>query len=341
MPTDITPTRPGTATLARLLEPADVELLGRAATRAPSLHNSQPWAFAFGPCHVELYADATRQLRHADPSGRSLLVSCGAALLNLRVAAEHAGFHPRVRVLPQVTEPTLVAMVEVDHRHRPRQSGALDHLYPAIEARRTNRRPFHPRRIATSVLATLIEAARTEGAMLRVYDDPEEVSRLISLLHEADLIEHGDPARGIETQAWVGGKHRLDGVPLSALGPRPTQRRAAYRDLGHSVGGVRDHATFEAAPTLAVLSTAHDGPADWVRTGQALERLLLEATTAGVAASFLSHPLEHDQLRWLVRSPQTGVGHSQMILRLGYGDEVPATPRRPTEQLLRVPRGRL
>ena len=39
--------------------------------------------------------------------------------------------------------------------------------------------------------------------------------------------------------------------------------------------------------------------------------------------------LEHDDLRFLVRSPLTGIGHSQMVLRLGYGDEVPATPRRP------------
>ena len=92
---------------------------------------------------------------------------------------------------------------------------------------------------------------------------------------------------------------------------------------------VRDHATFEVAPTIAVLSTAQDRPVDWVRAGQALERLLLEATAAGVAASFLNQPLEHDDLRFLVRSPLTGVGNSQMILRLGYGDEVPATPRRP------------
>ena len=66
-----------------------------------------------------------------------------------------------------------------------------------------------------------------------------------------------------------------------------------------------------------------------MRSGQALERLLLEATAAGVAASFLNQALEQDDLRFLVRSPLTGVGHSQMILRLGYGEEVPATPRRP------------
>ena len=309
-----------------LLDRATVSTLLDAATRAPSLHNSQPWAFAVGPARIELYADPSRQLKHADPGGRSLLVSCGAALFNLRVAAEHVGFHPRVRVLPDPDRPTLVARLDVDHRHR--ATGGLGGLYPAVAARRTNRRPFHDRRIPASVLASLSEAVRVEGAVLRVYDETDEVARIIDVLHDADQAERSDQARVAERQAWVGGRHRSDGIPLEALGPRPTEIRTAHRDLGHAVGGVRDHAAFEAAPTIAVLSTAHDGPADWVRAGQALERLLLEATAAGVAASFLNQPLEHEDLRFLVRSTRTGIGNSQMILRLGYGDEVPATPRR-------------
>jgi nitroreductase len=310
-----------------MLDGATLSIMLEAAVHAPSLHNSQPWAFGVGPARIELYADPSRQLKHADPSGRSLLVSCGAALFNLRVAAEHVGFHPRVRVLPDPDRPTLVARFDIDHRHR--GSGGLGGYYPAILARRTNRRPFHDRRLPTSVVASLSEAVRAEGAVLRVYDDPNEVARIIGLLHHADLAEHADPARVAERQAWIGGPQRSDGIPVAALGPRPTQVRAAHRDLGHAVGGVRDHADFEAAPTIAVISTTHDRPADWVRAGQALERLLLEATTAGVSASFLNQPLEQDDLRFLVRSPLTGVGHSQMVLRLGYGDEVPATPRRP------------
>ena len=321
------PRRTAPSVAEPLLDRALVSTLLEAATRAPSLHNSQPWAFAVEPARIELYADPSRQLKHADPSGRSLLLSCGAALFNLRVAAEHVGFHPRVRILPDPDQPTLVARLDVNHRHR--QTGGLSRYYPAVQARRTNRRPFHARRIPASVVGLLSEAVRSEDAVLRVYDDPDEVARIIDLLHHADLAEHADPARVAERQAWIGGPHRSDGVPVAALGPRPTQVQTAYRDLGHAVSGVRDHASFEAAPTIAIISTTHDRPADWVRSGQALERLLLEATAAGVAASFLNQALEQDDLRFLVRSPLTGVGHSQMVLRLGYGDEVPATPRRP------------
>jgi hypothetical protein len=189
--------------LDELFGPAETQTLLRAATRAPSLHNSQPWRFAVGPRHVELYVDAARQLRYADPAGRSLLISCGAALFNLRVAAEHLGFHPRVRVLPDDAAPTLVALATVD-RHHP-GPGALDDYYPAVSARRTNRRPFTGRLIPLSVRTALTHAAHAEGAILRVIDDSEEVSRIIRLLHSADLSEQADTARTAESRRGSAG----------------------------------------------------------------------------------------------------------------------------------------
>ena len=185
------------------LAPEDVDLLLRAAVRAPSLHNSQPWAFAFGDHHVEVYADPDRHLLRADPTGRALHISCGAAVFNLRVAAAHLGMHPRVRVLPDEEDPTLVALVEVDHRHP--LPGTLDGFYPAVWLRRTNRRPFRDRRIAPATAGRLAEAAHAEGAVLRVYDDENEVRRLVELVHEGDRADHDDPARVTERQAWVGG----------------------------------------------------------------------------------------------------------------------------------------
>ena len=309
------------------------DILLRAATLAPSLHNSQPWAFAVGARRVEMFADPSRQLRKADPTGRSLLISCGAALFNLRVAAEHLNFHPHVRLLPDNDDPTLVAVLEVDHRH-PGPGGLAVH-YPAIPARRTNRRPFRDRTIPNSVLSALGESARAEGAILRIYDDPAEVARTVDVLHEADLANDAEPARTTELHGWVGGPHRDDGIPLRSLGPRPSQPRSAFRDLGEFVGIPRDYATFEATPTVAILSTRHDEPVDWVRAGQALQRTLLTATAAGLSASFLNQPLEQGNLRRLVRSPTTGVGHSHMVLRLGFGDQVPATPRRALAQVRR------
>ncbi len=319
-----------------VLEPHDVQVLLRAAVRAPSLHNTQPWAFGVGDRHVELYADSSRHLPQADATGRSLLISCGAALFNLRVAAAHLGMHPRVRVLPDEEDPTLVAVVETHHRHT--RSGSLDGYYPAVWLRRTNRLPFRDRRVPPSTIGRLAEAAAVEGAVLRVYDDQAEVQRVVDLLHDADLEDRADLARTTERQAWIGGRQRREGIPVRSLGPRPAGLRAAFRDLGQGVSTVRESAAFESTPTIAVLSTVQDRPVDWVRAGQALERVLLEATVSGLSASFVNQPLEHSDLRWQVRNPITGVGHTHMLLRIGYGEKVPLTPRRPLEAALREPR---
>jgi hypothetical protein len=90
---------------------------------------------------------------------------------------------------------------------------------------------------------------------------------------------------------------------------------------------------FEKRPTIAVLSTDHDRRTDWLRAGQALERVLLVATANGIRASLLHQALEWPDLReQLVPQPSDRRGHAQMVIRLGYGPEGPASPRRAARQ---------
>ena len=72
---------------------------------------------------------------------------------------------------------------------------------------------------------------------------------------------------------------------------------------------------------------------DWLRGGQALQRVLLTATCRDIAVSPLTQPLETADA-WLVRDPGSGFEYPQMILRIGYGLPVPRTPRRPVSELL-------
>lgn len=51
-----------------------------AARCAPSVHNTQPWWFGTRGSTVTLHADSDRRLQVADPDGREMLISCGAAL---------------------------------------------------------------------------------------------------------------------------------------------------------------------------------------------------------------------------------------------------------------------
>jgi Nitroreductase family len=314
--------------------PEVIEELIRTATLAPSMHNTQPWRFRFEPASqtIELYADSSRMLRHGDPHGRAVHIACGAALYNLRLAVAVAGREPVVRILPDPGKPLLLAVVRLAGAHRPLP--AETELHAAIPARHTNREPFSNRPVPPGVLAELVEAAQ-EGAILHL-PDHAETARLLYLVADAGRELAADPGYRAELARWAGGQREHEGIPGSAVGPRDPSGRTPVRDFTPGSHQPARYAWFEEAPQLAVLSTAGGTPADWLRAGQALQRVLLTATIRGVAVSPLTQPLETAD-SWLVRDRRSGSEKPQMIVRLGYGLPVAATPRRPVSDVLDDP----
>jgi nitroreductase len=310
-------------------------LLGAVAA-APSIHNTQPWRLRVaGHDLIELHGDPDRMLWVADPRGRAMHLSCGAALLNLRLAIRAAGGKPLVWPLPDAArEPTLLASVQFA-KGRP-ADWAEHELFESIWQRHTSRVPFSGRRMPMAVQTALEEAASAEFTLLRLLPDAD-AARVIQLAAAADkeLAENSD--HRVELCRWIG-TDGDDGVPAAALGFRPDQDPAPVRDLGYaSPRTPRPSGSYESQPHLTVLSTARDEPVDWLRAGQALQRILLTATVHGAAASFLYQPVElHD-----MRQPEEGWWPwpecPQIIIRFGYGPAGPETPRRPVEDILDRP----
>jgi nitroreductase len=112
------------------------------AVRAPSIHNTQPWRWEFGPDGVDLYADRRRQLAAIDPDGRGLLVSCGAALYLARLGLARQGWRVVVTRFPDPEQPDLLArLVPIE---RQEVAGETRLLAAAAQLRRSERRPFRP-----------------------------------------------------------------------------------------------------------------------------------------------------------------------------------------------------
>ncbi|GAA4039457.1 Acg family FMN-binding oxidoreductase [Nonomuraea soli] len=284
--------------------------LGLAAAQAPSVHNTQPWRLTTPRGEfAELHADWDRWLRISDPRGRSLHVSCGAALFNVRLSVRLARHKPLVWLLPSPDEePEVLAAVRVAESGPPTE--ATLGLYQAIPVRRTNRQPFTARRIPPHVLAELRAAAAAEGASLL---RPSQETLDFAALAEDELALDAAYQAELATAA----------MPSYVHGPQATGSPDPIRDFGHRTGDAR----FETEPQLAVLATPGDGPLDWLRAGQALQRVLLTATVHGISASFLNQPLDLRDMRRRNDPPHRG-GHPQMIMRLGYGPAVPRAPRR-------------
>jgi hypothetical protein len=90
---------------------------------------------------------------------------------------------------------------------------------------------------------------------------------------------------------------------------------------------------FEPYPTIMVLSTDGDTRRDWVRAGQALQRVLLTATWLNLATTPISQPVEIPAVRRLLTDRGTGRS-AQLVLRVGYGRPAATTPRRALADVL-------
>ncbi|PXY36549.1 Acg family FMN-binding oxidoreductase [Prauserella flavalba] len=296
----------------------------RAAVRAPSPHNTQPWRFRAGAARIDVLFDDSRLLRVADPDGREAYLSCGAALLNMRLAITSRGHGCRVELLPDRARPLLLGTVHIGGQHRPWPD---EHrLAGVIERRHTNRRPFLDRPVPGHLRHVLTRAAAAEGADL-VLLGTAALDAFAALLRRADHMLSENPDYQAELRAWTHGGQRQDGVPLSAGGPAGSPHGLlALRDFGgHDALRERE---FEREPLLAVLTTSGDTRLHRLRAGMAMQRVLLAATDGGLSASFLSQAIEVEQVRGELRRLLGGRAEPQTVLRLGYGFPGAPTPRR-------------
>ena len=306
---------------------AKLEFLLRYAVLAPSNHNTQPWRFKLREQEVELYADRRRALPAADPLGRELTISCGAALFYLRLAIRYFGYTAITTPFPSVEQPDFLARIRLGPEQAP--VAADKALFYAIPRRRTTRSAFDAWELPAPVQAALQEAARREGAGLRLVMDAQERQAVIDLIVAGARIQRADPQWRDERGSW-----RLlqsappDDRPPNNI-PQPSERGAAG---GSEVE--RDRTLAESASLLAVLGTAADTPHDWLIAGQALAHVLVRAAAEGVAASFLNQPIQVTALRPTLSAILAQPGYPQLGLGLGYGREAPPTPRRDVDDVL-------
>ncbi|MFI9816331.1 Acg family FMN-binding oxidoreductase [Saccharothrix variisporea] len=307
----------------------DVRDLLHTASLAPSVHNTQPWRFRLAGDRIELHPDLDRRLPATDPDDRELRLACGAALFNLRLALRAHGIRPLVTLLPGSEAPGALATV--------RRGGALPldedtrQLVAAVPVRRSNRKPFRDVPVPVEHRQALVRAAERERSWLHVVDHREERARLQSLVARAHRVQAADAGVRAELAAFTGARTD-DGVPPASAGVRPApQDEWALRDF--QAADRRPGKDYESDPLIVVLCSYYDGPLAEVQTGQALQRVLLTATTLGLSASFLSQAIEVRAVRDELRRSLGGVV-PQAVLRIGFGTPVAPTPRRAVERLL-------
>jgi len=320
----------------------DVEHAVALAVRAPSIHNTQPWRWVYRQGVLELYADRSRQLSVLDPDGRSLLLSCGAALELARLGLASRGWRTDLNRAPDPDQPDLLG------RFRPLGPTAADpellERVAAAERRYSDRRPFLAEPVPDRMVDSLVAAAADGGVYAAAVHRADERIDLAVEFSWADEVEAGDPDYRAELARWT--RHEdedaPDGVPASAI-PRaipgsPRHTDAPVRDFEAGVRGsqVLPEGVDE-QPLYLVVFTTEDGQEARVQAGEAYARLSVEAERLGLGSSAMTQAVDLPAVRERFRALMDWPDHPQMVLRVGWPQDGPRprpTGRRALSEVL-------
>ena len=303
------------------LPPETVEQVVRAAGRAPSVHNTQPWRFTVVGDVVDVHADRSRQLAVLDPAGRQLHLSCGAALGHARISARALGIDADVTLLPDATDADHLArmILRPGAPATPEQRALAD----AILLRSTHRGRFGSTRVPLALLEQLRVTVDAEGAGLRSVVGPDDLVELTVLLAHADAEENRDPRYREELQRWAD----LPGAPDVGIGSGvldPTfvaGSSLSLRQFSAAPPDQTDDPPLPDHPDVVVLVTRGDQPGDWLIAGQALGALLLTAASHGVLAQPLGQVTDTPGYRHRLAVSLGLSGVPQLALRLGFPEQ--------------------
>jgi hypothetical protein len=286
------------------------------ASLAPSVFNTQPWSLHLRGRQLELRADFRRQLEVLDPSGRQLTISCGAALLNARVSLAADGFGVQVDRFPDFRHRDLVARLTLTGDQRPQIHARVSLQSPAglvsldqfVDRRHTNRSTFTSDDVPDEVIAVLGRAATAEQGGFFVVRTPGHRAALRVVGEHARTQLASDPSYRSEIRSW------------------------GREDAGHATqaadGGRSD------SRCVVVIGSSNDDPVDWLCSGEALERLLLETTRQGFVAGPLVQTIVTAPDRHTLRVELGLAMTPQVVLRIGRAPVSLASRRRRLVDLL-------
>ncbi|GAB4475863.1 MAG: nitroreductase family protein [Burkholderiaceae bacterium] len=311
------------------------------AVLAPSSHNAQPWRFRLEGDTLELLADRARAQPVSDPYDRELVISCGAALGTMEIAARAHGVALEIATVRQARSRDLLACVRFGAAAAAADVQAARRLYAAIPLRHTNRHPFDPTPIRDPDLDALRAQAARFGIEARFLVDDGDKRLIADLVAEGDRMLGRRPEfrRELADRLHPNRRTARDGVPgyaqglgaiASAVGPLV----ARNFDWG-PLKAAKDRELALASAALVVLIAPADTPTLWLATGRALAHLLLEATALGLASSFLNQAIELLSLRLRLEEALALQGKPQLLIRLGRAlRQTPPTPRRSIDEVI-------
>lgn len=310
----------------------------RYAALAASGHNTQPWTFGVEQGRITLQPDFGRRTPVVDSDDHHLFASLGCASANLVVAAAARGQQGDLAF-----DDTDQGRIVFAHGpSAPRYSA----LFDAIPRRQSTRSLFDGRSVSPAALDILSAAAAVPGVDVVLIDDRRRLDQIRDLVVEGNSAQMADPAFVRELKAWLRFNPRQairagDGLYSAASGNPilPDWLGPPAFDLFVTARSENDKYArqLRSSSGVAVFVGLKNDREHWMRAGHACQRFALQATALGLKHAFINQPVEVAALRPELASLVGLPGRRpDIVMRFGYAANLPYSPRRPVETIMRV-----
>ena len=314
---------------------ADFLTLIKAATQAPSGHNSQPWWFETSDHSIVISPNLDRALPAVDSQHRELFISLGCALENLCTKATELHYQTKVSLSDEG-----VITVELQKSN----TVIADPLAAVIEKRQTNRSEYEDRNIDPILLQNLVEQTGATGIFTFANGTPL-FEKLTDAVLQGNIAQMSDPAFKNELLSWIrfNKKHSEsthDGLSYAVLGapnlPRWVTEPIVKGSLKAKTQNKTDLKKIQSSSDMVLITTATNDIPTWIATGRTLERFLLLLTQAGIAHAYLNQPCEVPEINAMLRENlPIAQAYPQILLRLGYAQPMAYSKRKDIREVMR------
>lgn len=303
---------------------------------APSSHNTQPWFVRVKDRTIFICADFDRALKHSDPDNRELYISIGAALQNTLYAAEALGFEFDLHYFSEKNK-EIVAKVEIKP---PRKKIKNTKMLEFIKKRHSNRNFYEERDIPKEITARWQKLVKDTGVGVNIVRDEKRKALIGEEVEIATKEAMADPNFRDELSRWV--RHNLtkshDGMPGYSMNISTIPSLFSSLVLKNfNVGAMQaktENKWIVTSPVVVILSGI-EKPENLVKTGQAYERIVLDATGKNIKSATLTAAIEigshYKNLMKILNISERPL----VMFRFGYCSQVPKpTPKRTVSEII-------
>ncbi len=309
--------------------------LVRAATLAPSSHNTQCWRFDLAHDAITILPDLSRRCPAVDPDDHHLYVSLGCAAENIVHSATGHGL--RAVGAPLASNAGYRLQLSTD-------TAPASPLYTAIVARQSVRNVYDGRALTRSELVALERAGAGERVSLMLLTERSALHGIVDAVVSANATQMHDAAFVAELRQWIRFSRRealehRDGL-FSGISGSPSLPRW----LGDAMFGMvfteasetaRYVEQIRSSAGIAVFVGAESDPAHWMEVGRCFERFALQCTVLGINRAMINQPVEVAAARSQFAA-HLGLGSKRpdLVVRFGRGPAMLQSLRRPVSAVI-------